>query len=107
MECLCPNCKANADLVTIDGVEYIKCSGDCGWFQTQADGSMMACEKPASKIDQPAEPELEPESPLLPCDPASTSEGGGSIQAPFPPPSDKPDLEDDGDDINVRVTFED
>ena len=49
MECPCPNCKSKAELTKIGDKEYIKCP-ECGWFETQADGSISACDPPKSVI---------------------------------------------------------
>ena len=105
MQILCPNCKRSADIVTIDGVDYIECP-ECGWFKVEDDGSMSVCDGP------PKENTL--------SDPASTATGGDE---PVPDPQPEPavpaasspgqpgiedeDIEDEDDEIKVVVTFED
>ena len=107
MENLCPNCKKTAESVTIDDVKYINCP-ECGWFQAQADGSMIVCDPPSSKIDLkpgPAEPEdPEPEDP----EPEDPEPEDPEPEEPEPEePEPEPDLDDDDDGIGIRITFED
>jgi Zn ribbon nucleic-acid-binding protein len=104
MDCLCPNCKAKSELIKIGEVEYIHCQ-KCGWFESQADGSMSACEPPSSETKQllSASPSLNPGEPI----------GGGPNGLPPPPlpppvpPGDEDDEDEDEDNLNVRIRFED
>ena len=109
---LCPNCRKSADLVTLDSVDYINCP-ECGWFQTQGDGSMIPTEPPGQTEPTPASaspPDVVPvqNEPVeqTPNDvPAEQSEVGPNDNAPSSPTSDKPDQDDDS--IDVTISFED
>src|SRR4030042_5437114 len=109
MEGLCPNCKASADLVTIESVEYIQCP-ECGWFETLSDGSLSACDPPQSRVDPKAVSEHDQDDPniLLHESPAATPEVG-PIQDSVTPTSGKPGEidEDDEDEVHGRIHFED
>lgn len=116
MEIFCPNCKKTADLVTIDEIDFINCP-ECGWFQTQADGSMTACDPPSSKVDRPPEPgQIEKPAALEMghepdpgSGPAATSAGDPDPPADKPDPDYDPDQDDESDDsgIEIEITFED
>lgn len=108
MENLCPNCKANADIVSIVGVDYIQCP-ECGWFKTQPDGSMIACDEPQQQPGQEPAETSHPQS-----SPASTTQGDASpveSTSPCQPGlEDKPGPEDDDDWEDwedATLTFED
>jgi len=110
----CPNCKGDAELHVVDGVEFIECKADqnCGWFETQADGGAVSCLPPIdlAKSEQPDEAEITavPESESLTS--AEPGKGGGAAICPQPPsePAQSPDLdEDDEDGIEAEVSFDD
>jgi Zn ribbon nucleic-acid-binding protein len=115
MQILCPNCKADSVLLTIESVDYIQCP-ECGWFETQQDGSLTACEAPSIKlsvVDPPVEPEpVQADQGFTPEPAESKSEGDVSISPPpLKSPSDKPVVEDrdrdDEDEVTIRLKFED
>lgn len=124
MQVLCPNCKQSADIITIDGVDYIECP-DCQWFKVEGDGTMTVCDEPTSKVDRPPEPgQIEEPAKSLSADvvsPASTAKGDdepvtdpetepavNAASSPGQPGIEEDDEDEDEDDeINVNVTFED
>jgi len=104
----CPNCKKEADIITVDEVDYVNCP-ECGWFQVQADGSRIPCDPPASPIVPTPEPG-QIEQPVTPGEgPAATPGDGKPLQEPAltPPSPGKPDPDDEDDGIKIRVKFED
>ena len=118
MECKCPNCKETAEQVKLDEVEHINCP-ECGWFQAQADGTMIVCDPPSSKVDRPSEPAApEPGPDPAASEPAQVehslsapaSTSGGDPHPPPPilaaSPPDKPD-ESDESGIAIEIEFED
>lgn len=113
-ECLCPNCKASSDLIEVEQVEYINCP-DCGWFEVQADGGCTTCDPPQSTVDPEPEPETKKQ---VPPQTADLKPGGDHQQdAPSPEPPGKPlnmtEFGDDvgdgdnGDEVTIKINFED
>ena len=101
MDCTCPNCRDKAELTKIGKQEFIECL-KCGWFETQADGSMSACDSPQSETRNKALSASSTEAPK--------PEGGnqpGDLPPPSPPPSEPVISEDEEDDIKIRINFED
>lgn len=113
MQILCPNCKRSADIVTIDGVDYIECP-DCHWFKVEADGTMSVCDEPHKSVsadavspastatgDDVPVPDLETE----PAVKAASSPGQPGIIEDED--QDQDEDEDEDEEFNVKVTFED
>jgi len=100
-ETLCPNCKGKSELVKVGQADYVKCP-ECGWFETQADGSISACDPPKSDIKSllsPTPPSLKPKE--------AVSDGGPREAPPSQPPSDPSDQQAGDDSVTLRINFED
>ena len=107
MECKCPNCKETADRLTIDEVDYINCP-ECGWFQAQADGSMIPCDPPSSNSDRPPEPGQKIDRPAAPEPEPAALEPDPATPAPEENPAHGDDIDDsDETGIEIEIGFED
>ena len=108
MQILCPNCKRSADIVTIDGVDYIECP-ECHWFKVESDGSMSVCDGPPKETNALQSPASTATGDDEPAPDPQTEPAAKATSSPGQPGIEDEDIEDEDEDdeIKVRVTFED